>query len=111
MLFDWHTFCCVIAMINLKSTTKLHGKNDGSLFLCLLIVLVSSLPSGLAGQEFLWTKLIQYAGDIYPATIAVDADGNSFVTGSFYGTVSFGSTNLTWVGGSDAFVAKYDPEG
>jgi len=40
---------------------------------------------------------------------ATDASGNVFVAGSFLGTVSFGATTLTSVGGSDAFVAKWSP--
>jgi hypothetical protein len=40
---------------------------------------------------------------------ATDASGNVYVAGSFIGTVSFGSTSLTSPGGSDAFVAKWNP--
>jgi len=69
----------------------------GGLFLCLLLIIVSSLPFEAPGQEFLWTKLLKNAGVISPAIIALDADGNSYVTGSFYGTASFGNTNLTWI--------------
>ena len=47
--------------------------------------------------------------------IAADALGNSYVTGTFRGTVDLdpgtGVTNLTSVGSTDTFVAKYDPEG
>jgi hypothetical protein len=40
---------------------------------------------------------------------ATDANGNVYVVGNFLGTVSFGSTSLTSAGGSDAFVAKWNP--
>ncbi|MDR3611398.1 MAG: SBBP repeat-containing protein [Ignavibacteriaceae bacterium] len=43
--------------------------------------------------------------------ISVDTSGNSYVTGSFSGTASFGSSQLTTYGGNDIFVAKYDPNG
>jgi hypothetical protein len=40
---------------------------------------------------------------------ATDANGNVFITGSFTGTVAFGSTTLTNQGNSDVFLAKYAP--
>jgi len=43
--------------------------------------------------------------------IATDAAGNSYIAGTFEGTVSFGSIALSSVGGSDVFVAKLDPAG
>jgi Big-like domain-containing protein/Ig-like domain-containing protein/beta-propeller repeat-containing protein len=43
--------------------------------------------------------------------IAVDGIGNCFVTGNFFATANFGSTNLTSVGARDIFIAKYDREG
>jgi hypothetical protein len=43
--------------------------------------------------------------------VAVDPVGNCYLTGSFTGTTSFGTTNVTSAGGSDVFVAKYDRSG
>jgi hypothetical protein len=43
--------------------------------------------------------------------VAVDDAGNSYVAGCYRRTASFGSLVLTNAGGSDAFVAKYDPVG
>jgi Beta-propeller repeat len=43
--------------------------------------------------------------------IAIDNTGNSYVTGEFGGTVTFGSTTLTSKGWRDAFVAKLSPSG
>lgn len=43
--------------------------------------------------------------------IATDKAGNVLVTGSFSGTVDFGGGPLTSAGGSDIFVAKFDPSG
>jgi hypothetical protein len=43
--------------------------------------------------------------------IAVDAGGNSYVTGIFRGNASFGTTNLTSSGSTDIFIAKYDASG
>ena len=48
--------------------------------------------------------------------IATDGAGNSYVSGRFSGTATFGlgeanQTTLTSAGGPDIFVAKYDPSG
>ena len=40
--------------------------------------------------------------------IAVDGSGNSYITGFFGGSATFGSTTLTSSGNSDVFIAKYD---
>jgi hypothetical protein len=69
----------------------------------------------------LWAK--QAGGDEVAATgtdqgrdIAVDAVGDSYVTGYFRGTAIFGvgepnQTTLTASGDTDIFVARYDPDG
>src|SRR5437773_6918826 len=46
--------------------------------------------------------------------MAVDAAGNTYLTGSFDGTATFGSTNISSSGGinrPDIFVAKYNSAG
>ena len=43
--------------------------------------------------------------------IAVDGSGNSYITGDFFGSASFGSTTLTSAGSLDFFMAKYDAAG
>lgn len=50
------------------------------------------------------------------ASVAVDASGNSYITGYFGNTFTgytcaFGSTILTNVNSNDVFIAKYDPSG
>lgn len=40
---------------------------------------------------------------------AIDASGNVFVTGTFTGTIAFGTTTLTDRGDGDVFLAKYVP--
>ena len=43
--------------------------------------------------------------------IATDSDGNSYVTGSFQSTVTFGNTSLTSSGNDDIFIAKLSSDG
>ncbi|MCE3278732.1 MAG: hypothetical protein K0S44_923 [Bacteroidetes bacterium] len=43
--------------------------------------------------------------------IVTDGTGYFYITGSYNGSISFGSTTLTSMGGSDAFVAKYSLSG
>lgn len=45
------------------------------------------------------------------AAVAIDASGNRYVAGSFYGTLDFGSTQLNSAGGRDGYVAKFAPDG
>ena len=61
--------------------------------------------------NWLWAK--NAGGSEYDggSGISTDADGNLYVTGSFRGTGSFGSFNLTSSGDHDIFVAKMDPNG
>jgi uncharacterized membrane protein YqhA len=61
--------------------------------------------------NWLWAK--QAGGTDYDCgyDIATDSSGNSYVTGCFQGTASFGSTTLTSYGGYDIFVAKLDSSG
>lgn len=59
----------------------------------------------------IWAKNSGGSGDDRAHGISVDALGNSFVTGYYSGTATFGTTTLTSSGGSDIFIAKYDPVG
>ncbi|GAB3171684.1 SBBP repeat-containing protein [Telluribacter humicola] len=43
--------------------------------------------------------------------IAVDGDGNVFITGVFSGMITFGTTTLTSEGAGDIFLTKYDTNG
>ncbi|MDO9577999.1 MAG: SBBP repeat-containing protein [Candidatus Cloacimonadales bacterium] len=60
-----------------------------------------------------WQWAVQaggYWGDISRA-ISTDAAGNSYLTGSFNTSATFGSFSLTSFGGTDIFVAKIDANG
>jgi len=58
-----------------------------------------------------WAKKIGGTGSDIGLAIGLDIDGNSYVTGSFSGSVLFGTTNLTSIGGKDLFCAKFDNSG
>jgi hypothetical protein len=60
----------------------------------------------------LWAKSIGGTGYDYSNSVAIDANGNAFLTGSFSSPViTFGTTSLSHVGYGDIFIAKYTPEG
>jgi hypothetical protein len=46
-----------------------------------------------------------------PCTVAVDAAGNTYVAGTFEGTVDFGGGPVDSMGTTDVFVASLDPAG
>jgi len=58
--------------------------------------------------NWLWAK--KAGGNDYDVTytISIDNTGNSYVTGIFRGTATFGSTTLTNIGFTNIFVAKLD---
>ena len=60
-----------------------------------------------------WQWVIQAGGsDIdHCYAIAIDDNGNSYVTGSFESTATFGPFSLTSAGSGDIFVAKIDANG
>lgn len=65
-----------------------------------------------AAGNFLWATKAGGTGSLDGGyAIAIDAAGNSYVTGWFSGTAAFGSTTLTTVGNVDVFIAKLDPAG
>jgi hypothetical protein len=64
-----------------------------------------------ASGNVLWAKGAGGSSGDYGRNIAVDASGNSYITGEIEGSASFGSTTLTNSGGADIFIAKYDASG
>jgi hypothetical protein len=72
-----------------------------------------------ASPPFEWANVAGTVNDDYGRAMAVDAAGNTYVTGSIdgmatFGSTNFGSTNITSSGGSnrpDIFVSKYNAGG
>ena len=92
--------CFYSATATFGSTT-LTGNGYNNIF-------VAKLDSS---GNWLWAKNARESPYDYGHGIDVDASGNSYVTGYFYNSVTFGSTTLTSSGGADIFVAKLDSSG
>jgi len=60
---------------------------------------------------FQWAVKAGGPGSDRPTAIKTDAAGNSYITGFYYGTATFGSFNITSSGLQDIFIAKYDNTG
>ncbi|MBL7950954.1 MAG: hypothetical protein JNM62_04485 [Flavobacteriales bacterium] len=80
-----------------------------------LTLLLTTMLSALHAQPFNWQWSVRDTSTLSSPNIhgfATDALGNSYVAGSFYGSVSFGGLpELTSAGQSDVYVAKYDDQG
>jgi hypothetical protein len=91
-------------------TTKIHPARAPwalALFICVIL----PAPGRAQNPFFSWAARAGGTEDDFSRGIATDAAGNCYVTGSFSGTATFGSTNLTSAGGYDIFVARYDSTG
>jgi len=66
-----------------------------------------------ASGNFIWATSVTGAngGPSKIVDISLDATGNCYVAGIFYGTAVFGNTTLTSLGGDDMFAAKFDSDG
>ena len=81
-----------------------------SMILCLVLlygaaVLVAQTP------QWLWVNSAGGTGYDQGNSIAIDSQGNQYVTGHFQGTATFGSQTLIATGDNDVFVAKLDSYG
>ena len=71
------------------------------------IYLVKQNPGGL----FQWAVKAGGIGIDRPTSIKTDSAGNSYLTGYFYDTATFGSLSVTSSGAQDIFIAKYSSAG
>ena len=90
--------------------TGASGRFKNLLASCLLgLIFVLPIAAAPGVPEFQWAQRGGGANADHGYAVAVDAAGNSYVTGTFDGAVSFGPTNLTGV--VEIFVAKYNASG
>ncbi len=90
------------ANITFGGITVTNGGNNNNVFV------VKYNASGGA----LWAKSAGGANDAFGESVAVDVNGNIYITGSFSSpSITFGSFTLTNFGGSDVFVVKYNSSG
>ncbi len=64
-----------------------------------------------ANGQWAWAAASASGGTATIRQVVADAQGNTYATGSFGGTVVLGSTTLTSRGYTDAFVISYDRQG
>lgn len=76
-----------------------NGEND--------VVIVKYSADG----DALWAKSGGGSGMDWGNSVAVDADGNSYMVGYFNGSATFGSSTINGRGMTDIFVSAYDPDG
>lgn len=80
------------------------------IFLCLSVGNIR-----LNAEELDWARSMGSSSVDNSNDVAVDKEGNTYVVGTFYGTVDFnpgaGIDTLGVAGGSDVFLAKYDVSG
>lgn len=81
------------------TTLKSSGKTD---------VFIAKIDTN---GSFVWARKGGGSGNDFGNAIAVDASGNSYVTGYFQGAATFGSITLTSIGHQNAFIAKYNADG
>lgn len=60
---------------------------------------------------FQWARKAGGSGADRALSVKTDAQGNSFITGFFFQTATFGSQSVTASGAQDVFIAKYDNAG
>lgn len=78
-------------------------------FACAFFWLVSLAYAQVPG--WIGAKRAGGTGDDRVQAIAVDSQGNQYITGVFQSTADFGATSLTSSGGYDIFVAKLNSDG
>ena len=77
----------------------------------LFILALCSVALFAQNEDWFWAKKAGGTSNESGKSIAVDDNGNSYVTGYFYGSATFGTTTLTSSGDYDIFVAKLDSNG
>jgi len=58
-----------------------------------------------------WAQSAGGASNDYGQAIAIDDNGNSYITGYYYDAITFGTISKTSKGSADIFIAKYNTSG
>ncbi|MHC1737744.1 MAG: SBBP repeat-containing protein [Ignavibacteriaceae bacterium] len=82
-------------------TTQITSNGDGDIF----------IAKYDANGNFQWIQKAGGASNDYGYGISTDNIGNIYVTGRFYDTATFGTTQIMSYGNDDIFIAKYDANG
>ena len=69
-----------------------------------------SKPNGCLATHA-WSKKFGGTSSDVPYGVAVDGNGNVYVTGYFYNTINFGGSSLYSKGSYDIFIASFTPSG
>jgi len=75
------------------------------------LILAVAVPAPAQSPSYLWSKAFGDVGEDFGHALAVDAAGNTIMTGVFPGTVNFGGSTLTSSGSWDVFLVKFAPDG
>ncbi|MBK7391186.1 MAG: hypothetical protein IPI23_19595 [Bacteroidetes bacterium] len=78
-------------------------------YLCLTIFVFNTLPGNIQAQSVEWAN--KAGGVLHDPKIAVDANGNSYVSCNFLDTTYLGVDSFISAGDSDFYLCKYDSVG
>lgn len=81
------------------------------LFISVLILFV--LPGFSQSNDWSWAKQVSTTGECDAESVITDHQHNSYMAGSFDHYINFGDTAFVphTYGGTDSFIAKYNPDG
>ncbi len=89
-----------------KQNPLMYKQVQAFVLIASLIVSVSS-----HAQVWHWAKKAGGNGNVSGGSIDIDKDGNSYIAGTFFNSVTLGSTTLAAPGLNAVFIARYDING